>query len=125
MARVITARRRRIRGDLFCHQSIIELSFLGPSINIKSPDTNMRMPKVTITHGMAHSRAASKKTIAKTNLISPTRYIRLPRLKNSIMLLITPGFTKYTIARKMKSMPKILITMLTIRLLEVRLVISF
>ena len=64
-----------------------------------------------MTQGYLHSRALAKKTMAKANLISPEKYMRLPCLKNSISHFITLGLSKYTIPIMQKTIPKLLITM--------------
>ena len=100
-----TAITRRSRTDCLCHQSSIRLIFSGPSINISRPPIKKRIPNANITQNCLHSRAPTKKTTAKANLISPAKYIRLPCLKNSISHFITPGFRKYKIPIRMKTIP--------------------
>jgi hypothetical protein len=110
-ARMITAMTRKIRTGCFWYHSSIRLIFSGPSTNIKRPPIMKRSPKANMSQGYLHSRAPAKKTMARANLITPEKYMRLPCLKNSISHLIMSGLSKYTIPIIQKTIPKLLITM--------------
>jgi len=106
-AKIITAITRISTLDCLWYQSSMLLSLAGPNVNVNSPDIRKRIPKTTITHVTLHSRAPIKNTTASANLIRPTKYIRLPFLKNSTICFETSGLIRYSIPTKTKTMPKL------------------